>query len=170
MSPIELYNELRFKGYFDYNLFKRAINQYEDITGEFFGFRGRNPYFNESKRDPHIGALLDGSLVKALKMMDGYEISMDSFVDSDNDGNEVSAYILLEPKRLGDNWYMLELYFYSDPMIIEIVITEPKDLDDIGVDKRISQNWSEVWAYDKDKPLENILLNWVDTNPLEVKQ
>ena len=151
MNPIELYNELRFKGYFDYNLFKRVINQKYDPKRSETG-----NIFNVS--------------INQLEIMDGDVIAEDSFVDSDMDGDEMYGYILLLPKGVGDNWYQLELYFhmYGQDNGIEIELRQMEGPEWIGGEG--DYQYKGIWLYDVDKPLENILLNWLNINPLEVKQ
>jgi|LWDU01.1.fsa_nt_gi hypothetical protein len=152
MSPIELYNELRFKGYFDYNLFSKVLNQKYKPSWEVTQTQA------------------DEILIQDLQIMSGDIIAEDSFVDSDEDDNEMYGYIQLLPKGVGDNWYRLELYFHEygedDAIEIEFRQTEEPEWRGVPSDKYMKG----LWLYDKDKPLENILLNWLDTNPLEVKQ
>ena len=150
MSPIELYNELRFRGYFDYNLFSKVLNQkYEHI-------------WSAIGEEEEI-------LIQDLQIMSGDIIAEDSFVDSDEKGYEIYAYIQLLPKGVGDNWYRLELYFHEygedDAIEIEFRQTEEPEWRGVPSDKYMKG----LWLYDKEKPLENILLNWLDINPLEVK-
>ncbi len=151
MNPIELYNELRFKGYFDYNLFSKVINQKYDPKGS-----GSSNIFNVS--------------ISQLEIMDGEHIAGDSFVDSDEKGNEMYGYILLLPKGVGDNWYKLELYFhmYDKNDGIEIELSQMESLEGGGGEN--DYYYKGMWLYDVDKPLKNILLNWLNINPLEVKQ
>ena len=108
-------------------------------------------------------------LIQDLQIMSGDIIAEDSFVDSDEEGNEMYGYILLLPKGVGDNWYMLELYFHEygedDAIEIEFRQTEEPEWRGVPSDKYMKG----LWLYDKEKPLENILLNWLDINPLEVK-
>jgi hypothetical protein len=152
MSPIELYNELRFKGYFDYNLFSKVLNQKYKPSWEVTQTQA------------------DEILIQDLQIMSGDIIAEDSFVDSDEDDNEMYGYIQILPKGVGDNWYRLELYFHEygedDAIEIEFRQTEEPEWRGVPSDKYMKG----LWLYDKDKPLENILLNWLDTNPLEVKQ
>ena len=108
-------------------------------------------------------------LIQDLQIMSGDIIAEDSFVDSDEKGNEMYAYILLLPKGVGDNWYQLELYFhmYGQDNGIEIELRQMEGPEWIGGEG--DYQYKGVWLYDVDKPLENILLNWLDINPLEVK-
>tara|TARA_R110002060_G_scaffold10956_3_gene16145 strand:- start:2037 stop:2498 length:462 start_codon:yes stop_codon:yes gene_type:complete len=153
MSPIELYNELRFKGYFDYNLFSKVLNQ----------------KYKPSWEGAHGIHQADEILIQDLQIMSGDIIAEDSFVDSDEDDNEMYGYIQLLPKGVGDNWYRLELYFHEygedDAIEIEFRQTEEPEWRGVPSDKYMKG----LWLYDKDKPLENILLNWLGTNPLGVK-
>ena len=77
MSPIELYNELRFKGYFDYNLFSKVLNQ----------------KYKPSWEGAHGIHQADEILIQDLQIMSGDIIAEDSFVDSDEDDNEMYGYI-----------------------------------------------------------------------------
>jgi hypothetical protein len=152
MSPIELYNELRFRGYFDYNLFSKVLNQ---------KYKPSRPEVTQTYADE--------ILIQDLQIMSGDIIAEDSFVDSDEKGDEIYAYIQLLPKGVGDNWYRLELYFheYEDEAMVEIEFRQTEEPEWRGVPS--DKYMKGLWLYDKDKPLENILLNWLDTNPLEVK-
>ena len=188
MSPIELYNELRFRGYFDYNLFSKVLNQKYEPRGNSHRiytdpvdgkeFIARTLAKEHMHRMGHTGAVVISSrqdieveerLIQDLQIMSGDTIAEDSFVDSDEKGNEMYAYILLLPKGVGDNWYKLELYFheYGGEEGIEIEFSQTEEFDWIGGENDYS--YKGMWLYDKEKPLENILLNWLDINPLEVK-
>ena len=188
MSPIELYNELRFKGYFDYNLFSKVLNQKYDPEGKskrvFMDpvdgkeFSARVLAKKHMHRMGHKGAVIvsrrrdtevEERLIQDLQIMSGDIIAEDSFVDSDEEGNEMYGYILLLPKGVGDNWYMLELYFheYGEDDAIEIDFRQTEEPEWMGGPS--DKYMKGLWLYDKDKPLENILLNWLDINPLEVK-
>ena len=188
MNPIELYNALRFKGYFDYNLFAKVINQKYEPRGNSHRiytdpvdgkeFIARTLAKEHMHRMGHTGAVVISSrqdieveekLIQDLQIMDGDAIAEDSFVDSDEEGNEMYGYILLLPKGVGDNWYQLELYFHMCSRC-----------DGIGIEFRQTENpeweggendyyYKGMWLYGEDKPLENILLNWLDVDPLEVK-
>ncbi len=188
MSPIELYNELRFRGYFDYNLFNKVINQkYEPqvrsrriftdpVDGKEFTSRtlakkhmhrmGHRAAVVVSRRED---AEVEERLLQRLQIMDGEIIAEDSFVDSDEEGNEMYGYILLLPTQKGDNWYGLELYFhdYDEDEAIEFEFRQMQGPEWVGGEGEYY--YPGIWVYDKDKPLENILLNWLDINPLEVK-
>ncbi len=189
MSPIELYNALRFKGYFDYNLFNKVINQkYEPIvrsrrifTDPLDGkkFASRTLAKNHMNRMGHLAAVVvsrsedaefEERLLQNLQIMNGEIIAEDSFVDSDKEGNEMYGYILLLPTQKGDNWYVLELYFhdYGEDEAIEIEFRQMRGPE--WVEGEDDYYYQGMWVYDKDKPLENILLNWLDINPLEVKE
>ena len=154
MSPLELYNELRFKGYFDYNLFSKVINQKYEPEGSILG---------------HTLNKDEEGWIQDLQIMSGDSIAEDSFVDSDEKGNEMYAYILLEPKGVGDNWYKLELYFheYGEDEAIEIEFRQMEEPEWRGVSS--DKYMTGMWYFDKDKPLETILLNWVDTDPFDIK-
>ncbi len=190
MNPIELYNELRFKGYFDYNLFSKVLNQKYDPKGKskrvFVDpvdgkeFSSRVLAKKHMHRFGHQAAVVVSTsrevdmevaerLLQNLQIMAGDIIAEDSFVDSDEEGNEMYGYILLLPKSVGDNWYQLELYFhmYDETAQIEIEFWQ---MEEPGWRVETDKHSKGVWFYDKDKPLENILLNWLDINPLEVKQ
>ena len=155
MNPIELYNELRFKGYFDYNLFSKVINQKYELR------------ITKNAREEWTTVFGDGWLIEQLKIMDGDVIAADSFVDSDEHGDEMYGYIFLLPKGVGDNWYQLELYFHMlDEGLIEIEFKQMEEPEwNIG-----DSSYYGIWKYDQDKPLENILLNWLDVDPLEAKE
>ena len=153
MNPIELYNELRFRGYFDYNLFSKVLNQkYEPggksdriYTDPVDGkeFNSRTLAKKHMHRMGHKGAVIvsrrrdteeEERLLQNLQIMDGEIIAEDSFVDSDEEGNEMYGYILLLPKGVGDNWYQLELYFhdYGEDETIEFEFRQTQGPEWVG--------------------------------------